>query len=308
MTLPFRATVKDIAAGGEHSLLLTTHGEVFFMGYSLATQKSTLMRLNLPVQSPHGLAINQRIWASGSLSCCCCSFQSCVCSSQWVELILSEQLFFRTCANVATSVFPHLLPLGSDSQITSVRQELFAQYRRLISALAYNIHSLADIQCADRSSELHPLAIVRWIDEYIEIYRSYTRALCNALVINAFALNKQESTSLDKVWPGIVEIFAEAKGTKTFNPFHMIMQEPVGRLKEYSFHLKKLVAAHPTVTATGKERPDTCLIEAARRYEETGKAMEAECQSADATRAFWESCSTKLTGNKFLFFNLDLIS
>lgn len=77
MSLPVRTSVRDIAAGGEHSLLLTTSGQVFFVGFSLATQKPTMMRLNLPVHSPaHSVQfVAQRIWASGSLSCCYSSVQ-----------------------------------------------------------------------------------------------------------------------------------------------------------------------------------------------------------------------------------------
>jgi len=269
ITLPFRTSIKDIAAGGEHSLLLATTGQVFFLGLSMVTQKSALMRLNLPVHSPHNSWRTQRIWASGSLSCCFSSAsesENSDCTDLWTELLISEQLFLRQCLNVYHSIVEVLLPSGSHctSSTSSVRQTLFSRYKDLVSAVAYNVHTLLNVPPSGWD-----VSIVRWCDEYIQLYGSYTEALNNALVVNALHLSKSELLQLDKL------------GT----PFQRVMIEPIERLREYSFHLDQLAAVLV-------ERKD--FSRAARSYKDAACAMEIEYQKADLTRHFWDSCSTKI--------------
>ena len=333
VVLPVKTTIRDIAAGGEHSLLLTTDGQVFFLGYSMATQKSTLLRLNLPVQSPNRLQTElssskssdaghmnggmskRRIWACGSLSCCStCSFQSCTKSSQWaIELLMSEQLFLRCCFNVRQTITRHLLTSGAGDNPPSAsykaRANLFAQYDRLIASVAYHIHSLTNVTAAKDQ-----VSIVRCVDETIAIYGDYFKALADALVVNAFNLSRSESAALDKVWPGVVDLFqksnsATASGSTSkssphtvrasANPFHMVMMEPLCRLKMYAASLKKMaVADAPNLKCHLEMANEWSSI--AQYYERAALTLDSQCHGADTTRVFWDSCPAKLAGNHFI--------
>ena len=190
------------------------------------------------------------------------------CTDLWTELLISEQLFLRQCLNVYHSIVEVLLPSGSHctSSTSSVRQTLFSRYKDLVSAVAYNVHTLLNVPPSGWD-----VSIVRWCDEYIQLYGSYTEALNNALVVNALHLSKSELLQLDKL------------GT----PFQRVMIEPIERLREYSFHLDQLAAVLV-------ERKD--FSRAARSYKDAACAMEIEYQKADLTRHFWDSCSTKIIG------------
>jgi len=79
----------------------------------------------------------------------------------------------------------------------------------------------------------------------------------------------------------------------TCSPLQRLMMEPMERLREYAFHLDRLVSAH----SEGKEHCNVAhLARASRHYTEAATAMEIEYQKADLTRAFWDSCSSKLIG------------
>ena len=294
VSLPFRTTIRDIAAGRyfdytkrcvillttqffyrEHSLLLTSHGEVLFMGFSMATQKSTLMRLNLPAQSPTGRP--SRVWATGPLSCCLRCNQSCCCWPHWSEFVLSEQLFLRSCLKVCKGILDHL-----EAPTTSaIRRELFDRYRDLVACTAVNVHSLID---SDNCSNLS-IAIVHWVGEYMQVWREYGRVLCNATVVHSLALSKTENALLD---PEFIQQGGVGRSGGDF--FNTLMNEPLGRLKEYAAHLEKLIESHV-------DRNDTdCYKLASQQCLDVSAVLLHECQSADTTRAFWDSCSAKLTG------------
>ena len=51
------------------------------------------------------------------------------------------------------------------------------------------------------------------------------------------------NVSLDRqLWPGLADLVTESKsaGGGAANPFQMAMLEPIGRLKDYAFHLRRL--------------------------------------------------------------------
>ena len=287
--MPFQTTVKDIAAGGEHSLLLTVSGQVFFLGLSLATQQCSMMQLNLPIHSPHDSFVCGRVWASGSLSACySTSRHSSCCSSLWTDLLVSEQLFLRRCFSVDHKVLDVLLSSAASAASPPPvhRQALIAQFHHLISCTAYHVHTLLHAQCSGQS-----VSIIRWMDEYIRLYRTYSNMLCSALLVNGLALNKNESMQLEKVWPLFV---SEVKTTKT--PFERVMIEPVSRFKEYVIHLNKLVASHA-------DRKDCHhLASAAQSYRDASSTMESEYHRAEMTRSFWDSCSAKIVGRYLVLF------
>lgn len=277
----------------EHSLLLTTHGEVLFLGFSPATQKSTLMRLNLPAQSPPGVGqSNQRVWASGSLSCCLRSSHASCCWPQLTEFLISEQLFLRSCGKVSRGVIEQL----DTTSAPAVRRELFDHYRELMACTACNVHSLLEAPsttCAGQS-----LALVRWIEEYVQLWTSYGRALCNATAVNGLVLNKTEALLLDHLWSDLLQK-STAPG-KVSHPLQTVMFEPVARLTEYALQLGKLADCH----VGRKDATTEWCIQAGQRCRDISVALEMEWQSADTTRAFWDSCSSKLAGlypNEFLF-------
>lgn len=275
VSLPFHATIRDIAAGREHTLLLTSHGEVLFMGFSMATQKSTIMRLNLPAQSPNGKP--SRVWATGPLSCCLLCNQSCRCWPHWSEFVLSEQLFLRNCLKVARGILDQL---ESSTTNSAVRRELFDRYRDLMACTAVNVHSLIETDdCANLS-----IGLVRWINEYMHVWRSYGQALCNATVVHSLVLSKSENALLDP------EIFPQVRRPGSDN-FATLMNEPLGRLKEYSIHLENLIESH-------RQRNDKNMDRykyASQRCLDMAATLMQECRTADLTKAFWDSCSAKLT-------------
>lgn len=257
-------------------MLLTSHGEVLFMGFSMATQKSTIMRLNLPAQSPNGKP--SRVWATGPLSCCLLCNQSCRCWPHWSEFVLSEQLFLRNCLKVARGILDQL---ESSTTNSAVRRELFDRYRDLMACTAVNVHSLIETDdCANLS-----IGLVRWINEYMHVWRSYGQALCNATVVHSLVLSKSENALLDP------EIFPQVRRPGSDN-FATLMNEPLGRLKEYSIHLENLIESH-------RQRNDKNMDRykyASQRCLDMAATLMQECRTADLTKAFWDSCSAKLTG------------
>lgn len=100
---------------------------------------------------------------------------------------------------------------------------------------------------------------------------------------------------MDKRWSGVNELSPEWKisSPAICTPLQRVMMEPLDRLREYVFHLDRLVSTHT-------EGNDHCnivhLTRASRRYKDAATVMEAEYQKADLTRAFWDSCSAKLSG------------
>ena len=241
------------------------------------------MRLNLPTQSPPGVVgqYNHRIWASGPLSCCLRSSHAPCCWPQLTEFILSEQLFLQSCAKVSRSVFDQL----DTSSAPPVRRELFERYRDLMACTAWNVHSLLEAPVSNCVSQ--NIALVRWIEEYAHLWISYGRALCNALV-----LNKTEALLLDHLWSDLLKR-SNAPGKAT-HPLQAVMLEPIARLTEYSLFLLKLAESHKDSTAEFFTR-------AHQRCHDVSVALQTDCQNADITRAFWDSCSTKLAGITILF-------
>ena len=266
-------------------MLLTTNGEVLFLGFSMATQKSTLMRLNLPVQSPSSSPATgniKRIWAAGSLSCCLRSDGSCCnCWPHWTEFLLSEQLFLRQMLQVSRALFKHLSDSNATGACALSRRELFKRYENLTACSAFNVHLLLE-SAGNNSCSSHNIALVRWIDEFIRIYRSYGRAYSNALAVSALVPSKTELPVLEPLWPDLLQ-YSLASGKSS--PLPSLMAEPIGRLREYVLHLEKLANSHPS---------DCFYRQAARKCQEASSALELECQSADITRSFWDSCSIKL--------------
>lgn len=119
----------------------------------------------------------------------------CGCSELWTEFLVSEQLFLRGCFNVSHAMFDVLLPASSTTSTSTVRMTLFRYYRQLVAAIAYNIHTLLKAPCSGKD-----VAVIHWIDEYIQLYECYSQAFCNALVVNAFHLSKTEAVQLDKIF------------------------------------------------------------------------------------------------------------
>lgn len=262
----------------EHTLLLTSHGEVLFMGFSLATQKSTITRLNLPAQSPTGRP--SRVWATGPLSCCLLCNQSCRCWPHWSEFVLSEQLFLRNCLKIVRGIFDQLESLTTTS---AVRRELFNRYRDLMDCTAVNVHSLIE---SDNCANLN-IGLVRWINEYMHVWRSYGQALCNAIVVHSLVLNKSENALLDPEF-----LHQEGVGRPGSGTLSALMNEPLGRLQEYSTHLDNLVESHIHRNDKNIER----YKYASQRCLDMAATLMQECRTADLTKAFWDSCSAKLTG------------
>lgn len=257
----------------EYSLLLSTYGEVLFIGSSMATQKPTLMKLNLPAQSPSGRCC--RIWASGALSCCLRCCHSCYCWPHWAEYLLSEQLFLRSCLKtVQTVIDPLEAALSSPSHChAQVRGELFKHFRDLVACVAVNVQSILELNDCSRATN----TLVRCVDEYIKVWKSYGRALANAIAINALSLSKSECNVLER------------SQSEAVLP---LMMEPIDRLKEVAEHLDKLAESH-------LQRQDSISenYERARRQcLETHAGLTGDCTAAETTRTFWESCSAKLAG------------
>ena len=249
------------------------------------------MRLNLPAQSPPGAGgqSNQRIWASGSLSCCLRSSHASCCWPQLAEFLLSEQLFLRGCAKVSRGVFDQL----DTTSAPAVRRELFDHYRQLMACTACNVHSLLEApstSCAGQS-----VALVRWIEEYAQLWMSYGRALCNATAVNALVLNKTEALLLDHLWPDLLQK-STAPG-KSSHPLQAVMLEPIARLAEYALQLGKMAECH----VNRKDATAEWCTQAEQRCRDISAALELDCQSADTTRAFWDSCSSKLAGSMHNF-------
>ena len=263
----------------EHSLLLTSNGEVLFMGFSMATQKSTLMRLNLPAQSPTGRP--SRVWATGPLSCCLRCNQICPCWPHWSEFVLSEQLFLRNCLKVVRGIFDHLE--SSPSTTSAIRRELFDRYRDLMACTAVNVHSLIESDNCDNLS----IGLVRWINEFMHVWRTYGQALCNATVVHALALNKSENALLDPEY-----IQQGSVGRAGSDILATLMNEPLGRLKDYSSHLGKLIESH----LQRNDKNIDCYKHASQQCLNIAADLMQDCRTADLTKSFWESCSTKLTG------------
>lgn len=242
----------------------------------MATQKSTLMRLNLPAQSPSG--IPSRIWATGPLSCCLRCCHSCCCWPHWSDFVLSEQLFLRGCLKVCRGIIDHL-----DSMAPTVRREFFDRYRDLTAAVAVNVHSLIETDnCANLS-----IALVRWINEYMQVWRAYGQALSNAIIVHAFTLSKSENGLIDH------EILNKTNSDKNSGDLiSMVMNEPLSRLKEYAAQLEKFTESH----LHRNDNSNTLYKIASQQCLDMAAALEQECRSAELTRSFWDSCSTKLAG------------
>lgn len=233
------------------------------------------MRLNLPAQSPSGRC--SRIWASGPLSCCLRCCQHCCCWPHWAEYLLSEQLFLRSCLKSSQTVVDPLYSASSTSSPshshTQVRQELFKHFRDLVACVALNVQSI--LETSDCSSVTN--ALVRCIDDYINVWKAYGRSLANAIAINALSLTKNESHLLER--------------TLT-EPILPLMTEPIDRLTELAEHLNKLAESHlhkqDSSSDNYKRTSYRCL--------EAHAVLSAGCKAAETTRLFWESCSAKLAG------------
>lgn len=180
---------------------------------------------------------------------------------------------------VSRTLFKHLLD-NSTSHCTVARRELFKRYENLLACSAFNVHLLLESVGSNCSS--HNIALVRWLDEFVQTYRTYGRAYSNALAVNALVPNKTETTFLEPLLPDLLQY--SLVGGKS-SPLPSIMAEPIGRLKDYVLHLEKLSNSHPS---------DCFYRQAGRRCQEASAALELECQSADITRSFWDSCSIKL--------------
>ena len=118
----------------------------------------------------------------------------CGCTELWTEFLISEQLFLRSCFNVFHAVFDALLP-ASGTNTSSARMVLFGYYRQLVASVAYNVHTLLKVPYSGKD-----VAVIRWMEEYIQLYECYSQAFCNALVVNAFHLSKTEAVQLDKIF------------------------------------------------------------------------------------------------------------
>ena len=67
---------------------------------------------------------------------------------------------------------------------------------------------------------------------------------------------------------------------------------PLFRLKEYAAHLDKFIESHVGRNDTSTD----CYKLANQQCLDVSTVLLHECQSTDTTRAFWDSCSAKLTG------------
>ena len=245
------------------------------------------MRLNLPAQSPTGCP--SRVWATGPLSCCLRCNQNCPCWLNWSEFILSEQLFLRGCLKVCLGIFDPLTTTSS-STLTAVRRDLFDRYRDLVASVAVNVHSLIE---SDSCHSLN-IGLIRWIDDYVHIWQEYGRALCDATVVHAMTLSKTENGLVN---PELIQQLGGV-GRSGGEILTAVMNEPLSRMTDYVQHLDKFVEAH-------RHRNDDPSVDDYKRAShlcaEVAAGLALDCQSAEQTRSFWDSCSVKLSGNQSKF-------
>lgn len=234
----------------------------------MATQKSTLMRLNLPAQSPSGRC--SRIWASGPLSCCLRCCHTCCCWPHWAEYLLSEQLFLRSCLKTSQTVVD---PLDALTSASSVRRVLFKHFRDLLACVALNVQSI--LEMSDCSSVTN--ALVRWIDDNAQVWKAYGRALANTIAVHALSLTKSETNSLER---------------SPSDPILPLMMEPLDRLKQVAEHLDKLAESH----LNKQDSSSDSYKLASHQCVDLHSILIADCKAAETTRLFWDSCSTKLAG------------
>ncbi|XP_015515651.1 alsin isoform X2 [Neodiprion lecontei] len=268
--------VRDMAAGENHTLIMTSTGLQLMGKYSLE-RTGEIIQIKIP--DAVGYSAKQ-ILSSGSYSCCTMINQpACDISSD----LTNEQIFLEEMLMVYQNLIKPFQKKGGATQESNVYETLCQCYTELISFTSLNVLSLWDYY--DHNGEAYEVVVVASIEEYITVYKHYLNAICDVVSLGGFT----HIARIIDVPQTLISLFMDkVKGSKSKKANNeaiiaLALQHPLNRLNRY----KAMV--HSLIRINGPKLGIERLQEALGKWEQICDEQERRLKEAETTKQFWES-------------------
>ncbi|XP_022079159.1 alsin-like isoform X2 [Acanthaster planci] len=209
------------------------------------------------------------------------------------ELATSERLLHYQLTTTRSTIIKALSGADINKVLEgTIYQQPFRQIIDLFSLLGTTVahNSIGLTAAVQRSRDLTELAILKGGMEYRAVFEQYAIYVCNFVTIGGFThMGKVGSDALSKHEAVFTELLNEEKPASYGAPLRGVMKLPLDRVKSYAYLLGKLKNYY----AQGSTE-FSLLSESSKAWETLQRNIDEKKAHAEETRAFWESCPSKL--------------
>lgn len=310
LELPDRCLVRDLASGDNYLIVISIDGLVYYIGKLREGEKAVVQLM------PVGDATTR----CRSVLCQC---DSVVCTSdemhpQVIKFLKIEteyltllkcviqhvvKPFLSVCATTSSS--KNLMTSHKDSNISSsgggsgssvdnsqvqqTKQELLQAYLDMTHAVASSISDMLDDQAADVTAVI---PIIRQVEEHKSIFQKYANLVCDAVAISGLTLSSREANVvMDKCQSILSPLVPEDKRKTNSDLFAHLILRPLHHIQEYVEFL--IAMKNDCETYYSPFMLDKIKI-AHAHWRQLSNAAQKNQSDAEATKAYWETCSPKM--------------
>ncbi|XP_038072348.1 alsin-like isoform X2 [Patiria miniata] len=209
------------------------------------------------------------------------------------ELAASERLLHYQLTTTRSTIIKALSSPDMNKVLEgTIYQQPFRQIVDLFSLLGTTVahNSIGLMAAVQRSRDLVELAMLKSGAEYRAVFEQYAVYVCNFVTVGGFThMGKIGSDALSKHEAVFTELLNEEKPASYGTPLRNLMKLPLDRVKCYAYLLGKLKDYY----AQGSTEFNL-LKESSESWEALQRSIDEKKAHAEETRAFWESCPSKL--------------
>ncbi len=301
LKLPTGETARDIAASNNQSFVLTDSGSVYFCGTSSpesGRRKATVMS---KVSFMEGSLVRSEQKMITKIMASASGLHGSVCdvSMPVTNLKALEKSFVQKLRQISKRV---LLPLCQKDQASGNRNDSEKRAKdtaansieRLTRLVEESIKSGWDLHTVDASSS-HSL--IQAPEVFSEALRSYSRAVCDCLVVDI--IRAEKGTKISRAVLELLQSVCHVvQSEESGDMLQFLLLDPTYQLDQYISCLRSMVAAGRQSGSVSELSTCDRIERAIHVLKAANRDVELERKSLLKTKAFWDVAWTKFSSLK----------
>ncbi|XP_067007576.2 alsin [Anabrus simplex] len=286
--IPNSERARDVSAGGNHSVIMTNEGNVYYLGKKDSGFESPGTITNLEVPSaPEGVISQKHIFSSKNITGYSVLEKP---VSPVVQDLTIEQSFLEEVILVQNRLIKPLQKKGGVAQENSVYENLCVCYSEVLGLTTLNVLTLWE--CTEYDTDTSCITMVHSVEEHVKVYKNYLNVICDIISLSGFTHIARIVDIPPKLFAYFSERLQSKKNKKSPEAVvQCALLNPLNRLSLYKRIIQSLLRCNSSSDQNSivKQSIERKLQDALLKWEQMWEEQEKRKQEAEVTRSFWES-------------------